>query len=191
MMMQKCVIPALVGIIPVLLFALTDSTVQEQPPYDIVMFYNTSQPIITYYTTGGKDMCKDDIKINITNQDIYLLRGFKSWWMPPTLLYGLFCGNTSYKPSTCNSMKLTSTNDTSFPPRNGTRWNSQETLFFATNDFVCGVFRVDLFSNGGRTGIYEVRVRNAYKMDEIAQQCLNYTSVHFSGENFTDCKKFK
>nr|XP_054918462.1 uncharacterized protein LOC129380711 [Dermacentor andersoni] len=98
-------------------------------------------------------MCKDDIKINISDSDIYLLRGFRRWWMPPTLLHGNFCtlAGKSGTSAPYNTMKLTSTNDKQFPPPNGTAWNSTETLLFATNDSVCGVFRVDLFSDDDPT----------------------------------------
>ncbi|XP_075532144.1 uncharacterized protein LOC142564848 [Dermacentor variabilis] len=193
---QENVVPALVAVISALVFALILPTVQPngrvevtEPLCNIVEFYNTSQPILTYYTTAGRQMCKDDIKINISDLDIYLLRGFRLGWRPPTLLHGNFCklGGKSGTSTPYNAMKLTSTNDPTYPPRNATPWNSTETLLYATNDSVCGVFRVQLFSNAEENKLYEVRVRNAKGMDEIAEVCLNYSTETFKLKSFTNC----
>uniref|UniRef100_A0A131YSN5 Lipocalin n=1 Tax=Rhipicephalus appendiculatus TaxID=34631 RepID=A0A131YSN5_RHIAP len=177
----KNILAALVAAFPALIFLIiepsaipTGAVDIPANAYNIVKFYDTRHPIITAFTTEEHGICKDDIMWNISNTDIFFLRGFKEGWKPPTLMRGVFWETKEIRSVGANAMNVTSTGDKQFPPRNGTSWNSMETILFAYSDYICGVFRVDMETNGGTTRVYDVRVRNANNMTTIMQVCYEY-----------------
>uniref|UniRef100_L7LQW7 Putative group i salivary lipocalin n=1 Tax=Rhipicephalus pulchellus TaxID=72859 RepID=L7LQW7_RHIPC len=192
MNLQDSSVGALVALFPAFLFCLlsssdTPAVGNEIPskPYNIVTFYTTRDPIITTNTTRAPDMCKDDIVVNTTATETYFLRGFRGTWMPPTLLWGLFwtAKNVSSN-SVYNAMNVRSTGDKRFPPRNGTDWNSIEILLFASDDYTCGLFFVDMVTTGT---FYDVRVRTPGSVGEKGKPCLE-EGEKLVPKNFTQCE---